>query len=110
MWQRNPARSRQFSGNLGPEHWRHSAGELGMTSDRPRRLAFHPGPCLRIRDQRAEHRMIELVTAAHRAVGPEQWPARQSEVANRIQHLVAYEFIGEAGTFRIEDAIVGDNE
>src|SRR5260370_42513324 len=110
MWQRNPARSRQFSGNFGPEHWRYSPGELGITADRPQRPAFRPGPCARIRNQRAKHRMVELVTATHRAVRAEQRPSRQSEVANCIQHLMAHELVGETGTFRIEDAIVGYDE
>src|SRR5271165_3194775 len=113
MWQRTPAFRRKkygCSGNLWAKHRRHPPGQLGMTPHWPRQLAFRPNPGVRIRDQRAKHCMVELMTATHRAVGGEQWTACQGEVANRIKHLVADEFIREAGTLRVEDTVIGNDK
>src|SRR5262249_53663450 len=64
----------------------------------------------RIRHQRAKYRVIELVAAADRPVGAEDWPAGQREVADGIEHLVAHEFVREARAFWIENAVVADHE
>src|SRR3974377_2397675 len=81
-----------------------------MPPRRPRRLAFRPGPGARIGYQRAENRMVELMTATNRAVGAEQGPSGKGKVADRIKHLVAHELIAEPGTLGIEDAVIGNDQ
>src|SRR5919201_3490926 len=54
--------------------------------------------------------MIELVAAAHGAVGAEQGSPCERQVADRIQHLVANELVREARSFRVENTVVADHE
>ena len=54
--------------------------------------------------------MIELVTAAHRAVSAEQGSAGKRQIADRIQHLMANEFVGEPRALRVENTVVAHHE
>src|SRR5215470_6872949 len=36
--------------------------------------------------------------------------AREREVADRVEHLVAHELVGKARAFRVEDAVVADDQ
>ncbi len=54
--------------------------------------------------------MIELVAAADGAVGGEQRLTGQRQVADRIEHLVAHEFVGVTQAVRIEHAVLGHHQ
>src|SRR6478672_200255 len=73
-----------------------------------RALDQHPGR--RISHQRRQHRVVELVAAADRAIGAEQRRARERKIADRIKRLVAGKLIGEAQAVRIEQTILVDDE
>src|SRR5262245_36867955 len=85
-------------------------GDLGMAGNRPRSLPFYPRPGGRIRHQGTQHRMIELVAPAQRAVSAEQRRARKRQIADCVQHLVANELVGETRTLWVENTIVADYE
>ena len=85
--------------------------DLGMAAGRRAQgIGFDPGPGARVGHQRAQHRVVELVAAAHRAVGRQQGPSGERQIADRVEHLVADELVGEAHAFRVEDAVVGDDQ
>src|SRR4051812_23579687 len=70
-------------------------GDVGMPAGTAGRGRYHlPGG--RIGHQRTEHRMIELVATAHGSVGSKQRRASKGEVADRVERLVADEFVGGA--------------
>ncbi len=48
--------------------------------------------------------MVELVAAAHRAIGAEQRQAGESEIADHVEHLVARAFVAVAQPLGIEQA------
>ena len=50
------------------------------------------------------------MAAAVGAVAAEDRRAGKRQVADRVEHLVTGEFVGEAQAFRIDDAIVADND
>src|SRR4029077_1094772 len=87
-----------------------AGGNLGVADDGPRHLPVHPGPGACIRHQRAQQRMVELVAAAYGAVGAEQGSARECQVADGVQYLVANKLVGEPRTFRVENTVVADHE
>ena len=53
---------------------------------------------------------VEPMTAAPGPEGAEDGRAGQSEVADRIERLVAHELVGEAQAFAIDDAVVADGD
>src|SRR5262245_54120180 len=110
MWQTEPVPEACALRHFRPEGRRQAGGYLGMAGYGPRHLAFDPGPGARIRHQGTDQRMVELVAAAHRPVSAEQGPARQRQIADRVQHFVANELVGETRTLRVENAVVADNE
>src|SRR5256886_14780041 len=81
-----------------------------MAGNRPRNLPFHPRPGARIRHQGTQHRVIELVAAAHRAVSAEQRSARERQIADCVQDLVANELVGKTRTLWVENTVVADDE
>src|SRR5215471_2473516 len=108
-----PARAEQTrnpSGNVGPECRHQAWRDVHVPPARPQRLAVDPGPGAGVRHQRADHRMIELVAAARGAIGREQGPARQREIADRVQDLVTDELVRKAQALRVEDAVVADDQ
>src|ERR1700674_4541368 len=54
--------------------------------------------------------MIELVAAANGTIGADKRRAGKRQVADRIDGFVSHEFIGEAHSLRIEDAIFSDHD
>src|SRR3954447_6783876 len=110
MWQAGWVRGEARLGNIGPEGRRQAWGHLGMAPRRSYRLRVDPSPRAGIRHQRTQHRMVELMAASHGAVRGEQGAARKRQIADRVQDLVADEFVGETLAFRIEDAVVADDE
>ena len=54
--------------------------------------------------------MIELVAAADRTIGADQRRAGQRQIADRVDRLVADEFVGKRMPSRIEHAIFGDHD
>src|SRR6516225_10337201 len=110
MWQTQPLPGTCALGHFRPEGRRQAGGYLGMAGHGPRHLPFDPGPGACIRHQRTEERMVELVAATHRAVSAEQGPARQRQIADRVQHFVANELVGETRTLGVENAVVADDE
>src|SRR5262249_20724140 len=54
--------------------------------------------------------MVELVAATHRTVSTEQGPARQRQIADRVQHFVANELVGKTGTLGVEDPVVAHDQ
>src|SRR5215468_9532397 len=93
-------------GHFRPEGRRQAGGHLGVAGYGPRHLSLDPGPGARIRHQRADQRMVELVAATHRTVGAEQGPARQRQIADHVQHFVANELVGKTRTLGVEDPVV----
>src|SRR4051795_389111 len=81
-----------------------------MAPRRSYRLRVDPSPRAGIRHQRTQHRMVELRAASYGAVRGKQGAARERQIADRVQDLVADEFVGETLAFRIEDAVIADNE
>ena len=75
-----------------------------------RRLGFHHRPGRRIGDQRAQDRVIELVAAADRLVRTEQRRSGKRQIADGVERLVPDEFVGIAQPFRIEQAVIGDDQ
>src|SRR6266849_5696819 len=104
---RSEYRSRKGGRDIGP-----TATAAGSAiDDRIRRLGgesagIDRSPSRWVGNQGAKHRMVELVATAHGPVGPDQWQARQGEIANRIKRLVTHEFISEAQTFSIEHPVL----
>ena len=74
-------------GDLRSEDCRCPSGELGMATGRAEGLGFSPGPRASVGHERVQHRVVELVTAAHRSVRREQGSPGQSEIA-KIQEPV----------------------
>src|SRR5262249_48917308 len=75
-------------GNLCPVGSRHQAGgHIGMSAHaRRRRLDHRPGG--RVGDQSTEYRVVELVPAAHRAIGAKNRRPGEGKIADRIEYLV----------------------
>src|SRR5215469_3847303 len=110
MWQTEPLLKAWVLGHFRPEGRRQAGGHFGMAGYGPRHLAFDPGPGACIRHQGTDQRMVELVAATHRAVSAEQGPARQRQIADRVQYFVANELVGETHALRVENAVVADDE
>src|SRR5262245_61472502 len=86
---------------------RETVAELGMANLAVTR-GFDPGPGLGIGKQRLEHQRAQAMAAAIGAEGAEDGRAGESKIADRIERLVPHEFVGEAKTFAIDDAVVAD--
>src|SRR5262245_51928453 len=86
---------------------RETVAELGMANLAVTR-GFDHGPGLGIGKQRLEHQRVQAMAAAIGAEGAEDGRAGESKIADRIERLVPHEFVGEAKTFAIDDAVVAD--
>ena len=61
-------------------------------------------------EQRLQRGMVQRVTAATRAEGAADRRAGEREIAHRVQHLVADEFVAEAQALGIENAVGRDGD
>src|SRR5262245_17375432 len=77
---------------------------------RPTHVRLDQSPGARIGHQRGEHRVIELVAAAHRTVSAEQRRPGEREITDGVKGLVADELVSKTRTLRVEDARVGDDQ
>src|SRR5262245_55399106 len=91
----------------GETRCRETVAELGMANLAVTR-GFDHGPGLGIGKQRLEHQRVQAMAAAIGAEGAEDGRAGESKIADRIERLVPHEFVGEAKTFAIDDAVVAD--
>src|SRR5262249_36164477 len=76
----------------------------------PTHVRFDHGPGARVGHQRGEHRVVELVAAAHRTVGAQQRRTGKREIADGVKGLVTDELVSKTRTLRVEDARVGDDQ
>ncbi|CAH1666511.1 hypothetical protein CHELA41_22832 [Hyphomicrobiales bacterium] len=63
-----------------------------------------------IAEELAKNAEIHAMTAAVRAIGSQDGIAGQSEIAHRIQELVAYELVREAKALGVHDAIISNRD
>src|SRR3954469_17703459 len=66
------------------------------------------GPSIEIGEQGLQHQPVQPMAAAIRAEGAEDGRAGESQIADRVERLVAHELVGEAKPLAIDDAIVAD--
>ena len=92
---------RRESGHIRPVGRRdHSGRDVGMDTRAARRCRLDHPPGGTVGHQGGQHRVVELVAAAHGPVGAEQRRAGEREVADRVERLVAHELVGEAQAVR----------
>src|SRR5262249_36297434 len=89
------------SGDVRPISGGDNAAHRAVTPFRVRartthRLALDHPPCTAIGEQRGQDGVVELVTAAYRAIGAKHRQAGKREIADDVEHLVAHAFIGVA--------------
>src|ERR1700723_3372542 len=63
-----------------------------------------------MREQRIERHRVELVSGAIGWVEANDGRARERQIADRIERLVAHELIGVAEPFRVEDGVTIDGD
>src|SRR5947207_7916153 len=105
------ARSRErVSGNVrtvgGGDHAAHDAvAGFGVRARAARCLgSFDDPPGAAVGHQGRQHRVVELVAAAHRTIGGKQRQAGEREIADDVQNLVAGAFVAVTQPFAVEQA------
>src|SRR6202021_4061438 len=63
-----------------------------------------------MREQRIERHRVELMSGAIGPVDADDGRARERQIADRIERLVAHELIGVAEPFRVEDGVTIDGD
>src|ERR1700685_3548939 len=63
-----------------------------------------------MREQRIERHCVELMSGAIGPAEAEDGRARERQIADRIERLVAHELIGVAEPFRVEDGVAIDGD
>src|SRR6202142_4778717 len=63
-----------------------------------------------MREQRIERHCVELMSGAIGPVEADDGRARERQIADRIERLVAHELIGVAEPFRVEDGVAIDGD
>src|SRR6202041_586288 len=63
-----------------------------------------------MREQRIERHGVELMTRAIGPVEADDWGARERQIADRVERLVAHELVGVAESFRVEDGVAIDGD
>src|SRR5436305_8768968 len=105
------ARSRErVSGNVrtvgGGDHAAHDAvAGFGVRARAARCLgSFDDPPGAAVGHQGRQHRVVELVAAAHRTIGGKQRQAGEREIADDVQNLVAGAFVAVTQPLAVEQA------
>ena len=69
---------------------------------------FYQFPAVRRGKNLFGHTMVEIVAGFECSNMPEQGISQQAEIANGVEYLMAHEFVGEAQSLGIEDAVLGN--
>src|SRR5204862_5786382 len=84
---------RRKSGHVGAvsrsDHADHATTGFGVDARATGSFSFDHSPCAAIGHQRREHRVVQLVAAAYRAISGQQGQAGVSEIAETAEHIVS---------------------
>src|SRR5260221_5996519 len=104
----------QKSGNVGAigrgdQAAHHSTSDFGLNARTTGGFGLDDPPGAAIGLQGREHRVVQLVAAAHRAKGSEQRQTRQREIADNVENLVARTLVAVTQSLAVEQAAIVEN-
>src|SRR5260221_917197 len=80
----------------------HSTSDLGLNAQTTGGFGLDDPPGAAIGHQGREHRVVQLVAAAHRAIGAEQRQSGQREIADNVENLVARTLVAVTQSLGVE--------
>src|SRR5438105_4177866 len=97
------------SGNVGAkgrgdQAAHHATSDFGLNSRTTDGFSLDYPPGAAIGHQGREHRVVQPVAAAHRAIGAEQRQAGQREIADNVENLVARTLVAVTQSLGVEQA------
>ena len=108
------SRQRPPSRSIGGGECRGADGHMRAANPRAdrdgRRLRLEKLIGRAMREQRLERHRVELMSRTIASVNADDRSARERQITDRIERLVAHELVAVAQTFRVEDGVAFDGD